>query len=305
MMVTGKMNPVRADFDDLLSLKKRAVSPMLKTNRQSYVGFGETKSPFKTKGLDFQEVRAYQPGDDIRLIDWRVTAKYGKPFTKLYTDEKERQVYFICDMRTHMKFASVGAFKSVWAARIAVFLAYMAQNKGDKTAYSVLAADMIETAGAENGDKAVLSLIKTVEKVSNPESVTPDKITLEQALRQAETRIRSGGIVFVLSDFADWNDQCDAIIGRWSRKNTIALIQIYDKLEEELPAGVFPISNGYDISFLNTEKNSFMQTYRDAFQDIAKSLATAVQTYQLGFLSARTDMDNIALVDAYCRGGQG
>ena len=102
---------VYADLDHLLRLKKQALRFQLKeTNRKAYTGQGYTKSPFKSKGLDFQEVRAYQPGDDIRQIDWRVTAKYGKPFTKLYTDEKERQVFLICDMRSRMKFASRGRF---------------------------------------------------------------------------------------------------------------------------------------------------------------------------------------------------
>ncbi len=303
-MTAGKMNPVRADFDDLLSLKKRAIVPMVSTAKMSYVGQGETKSPFKTKGLDFQEVRAYQPGDDIRQIDWRVTAKYGKPFTKLYMDEKERQVYFICDMRTRMKFASTGAFKSVWAARIAVFLAFMAQNRGDKTGYTVLSSDMVETSGLTAGNDAVLSLIRTVENASNPEKTGADQFSLEQAMRESERLIRSGSIVFILSDFADWNDKCDLMIGRWSAKSTCALIQIYDKLEEELPRGVFPISNGYDISFLNTEKTSFMRTYQKSFQKIQQKLSTVVNTYRLGFIPVRTDSDGIGLVDTFCRGGR-
>ncbi len=303
-METGKMNPVRADFDDLLSLKKRAIAPMMKTNRQAYTGFGETKSPFKTKGLDFQEVRAYQPGDDIRLIDWRVTAKYGKPFTKLYTDEKERQVYFVCDMRTRMKFASSGAFKSVWVARIVAFLAYMAQNRGDKTAFTVLTADMIETSGSTRGNDAVLSLIRTVENASNPDKLDADKFSFAQALVESEPLIRSGSIIFVLSDFSDWDDKCDSIISRWSRKNTVALIHIYDKMEEHLPTGVFPISDGYHISFLNTEKQSFIHTYEKSFQSVKQKILAAVQAYQLGFLPVRTDLNGIELVDAFCRGGQ-
>ena len=302
-METGKMNPVRADFKDLLSLKKRAVVPMIKTNRYAYTGLGETKSPFKTKGLDFQEVRAYQPGDDIRLIDWRVTAKYGKPFTKLYTDEKERQVYFVCDMRTRMKFASKGAFKSVWVARIAAFLAYMAQNRGDKTAYTVLTADMIETSGAIQGNESVLSLIRTLESASNPDKLETDKFSLDQTLVESERLIRSGSILFILSDFSDWNDKCESIISRWSRKNTVALVHIYDKMEEQLPVGIFPISDGYHISFLNTEKTSFIHSYEESFRQIKQKLATAVQTYQLGFLPIRTDLNGIELVDAFCRGG--
>lgn len=303
-MIVSKMNPVQAKFDDLVSLKRRAVSPLMKTPQMSYTGFGETKSPFKTKGLDFQEVRAYQPGDDIRLIDWRVTAKYGKPFTKLYTDEKERLVYFICDMRTRMKFASSGAFKSVWVARIAAFLAYMAQNRGDKIAATVLTSDMLDTIALAGDNGAVLSLIRTLENASDPAEMKPDQLSLAQALSVSVPFIQSGSIIFILSDFSDWDEACEKIVRRWSRKATCALIQIYDALEEHLPDGIFPISNGYDISFLNTEKTSFKNTYEKAFQALQEKLSAVVQTYQLGFLPVRTDWDGIELAEAYCRGGK-
>ena len=124
---------VYADKNVLLEMKKKAQMFSLAKNRlRADVGFGETASLFKTKGLDFQEVRVYQPGDDIRLIDWKITAKHNKPFTKLYTDEKERQVFLIVDMRSSMKFATTGVFKSVLTAECSSLISFLAENKKDK-----------------------------------------------------------------------------------------------------------------------------------------------------------------------------
>ena len=120
-------NACEIEMKDLIALKARAEAFILPaTGKKATVGFGSTYSPFKSRGLDFQEVRVYQPGDDIRQIDWHVTAKYGKPFTKLYTEEKERTIFFVVDLRSNMHFATHGDFKHVIAARMAAFMAFIA-----------------------------------------------------------------------------------------------------------------------------------------------------------------------------------
>ena len=127
------INPVSLELPDLVSLKEHAESLFLPLNdKVSLSGFGNKKSPFRSRGLDFQEVRVYQPGDDIRQIDWRVTAKYGEPFTKLYSEEKEQQIYLVCDLRPNMQFASHGHFKSVVAVRLTALSAFMANKKKDR-----------------------------------------------------------------------------------------------------------------------------------------------------------------------------
>ena len=130
---------VHIQMKDLIALKQRAESFLLPdSGKKATIGVGNTYSPFKSRGLDFQEVRVYQPGDDIRQIDWHVTAKYGKPFTKLYTEEKERTIFFVVDLRTNMHFATHGDFKSVIAARIAAFMAFIAEQQKDKIGYILL-----------------------------------------------------------------------------------------------------------------------------------------------------------------------
>ncbi len=304
MPQTESMNPVFADLNDLLSLKQRAVIPLGQTRKQSYSGVGEMKSPFKTKGLDFQEVRAYQAGDDVRLIDWRVTAKYGKPFTKLYTDEKERQIYFICDMRSGMKFATQGAFKSVLVARGSAFLTFMAQQRGDKIGYTIINADKIETARCTTNHQDVLSFLKKLEFASVPDKCPPDTVSLADALHMSDKQIKSGSIVFILSDFADWDDRCETFIGRWHQKSTCAFLHVYDTTEESLPSDLLPVSNGQDVICLDMQNQAVQRAYEQVFARRRQRLEKIVQTYQLGFVPIRTDSPAIDLIETYCLGNK-
>ena len=289
-MSNTKFNPVKADLKDLVSIKKYVAQMFLKeTNRKAYIGFGQTKSPFKTKGLDFQEVRVYQPGDDIRQIDWKITAKYGKPFTKLYTDEKERQVFLICDMRTRMKFASSGAFKSVVCAHIASFLAHLAEKKHDRLGFTILSSSFVETATPYTAKEVLQGLLSILEGFSNPSDLNEDKISLLQALEKSDSLIRPGSLVFILSDFSDWNIQCESIIQRWSVKNTCSFVHIYDKLERNLPKGVFPISDGKHISLLDTMGHHFPRIFENIFNTRSQQLEKTAQIYQCGYLPVRTD----------------
>ena len=142
------VNPIKLELLDLISLKTRAdLLPPFANRKNTFTGFGDNKSIFKSRGLNFQEVRQYQPGDDIRQIDWRVTAKYGKPFTKLYAEEKEKEAYVLCDLRPSMQFASHGHFKSVMAGRLATLIGFLAQKKNDSLAYQILSHSLVKSLG--------------------------------------------------------------------------------------------------------------------------------------------------------------
>ena len=126
-------SPTEILLKDLTALKQRAeLFALPESGKKVLTGIGSTYSPFKSRGLDFQEVRVYQPGDDIRQIDWHSTAKYGKPFTKLYTEEKERTLFFIVDLRSSMYFATHGDFKAIMAARLTAFMATIAEHQKNK-----------------------------------------------------------------------------------------------------------------------------------------------------------------------------
>ena len=154
---------VFASKQDLIGLKKKANALKLKKSKlPSLTGTGEQFSPFKTKGLDFQEVRVYQPGDDIRLIDWRITAKHNKPYTKLFTDEKEKQVFIILDIRQSMKFATQGEFKSVVGAKTAGLLSFLAINNNDKFGFTILSDEKIECAYSGSNNETLASFFEKI-----------------------------------------------------------------------------------------------------------------------------------------------
>lgn len=289
----------------LLDMKKKASAFSLGKNKlQVTLGFGEHKSPFKTKGLDFQEVRVYQPGDDIRLIDWKITAKHNKPFTKLYTDEKERQVFIIADMRSHMQFATKGFFKSVITANSTAFIAFLAENKKDKIGFCIIENDKLECALPQTGNETLISLIDSLERVGYlPEEPIREDISLFQALSKSEKFIRPGAMVFVLSDFVDLDKDCSDIIRRISKKATCSLIHIYDELEKSFPKGIYPITDGKDFVLLNSNTKTFIDSYVWSFEKVVESLYESAKNERVGYLSLSTQSDFVNQIAFYCKGG--
>lgn len=295
-------SPVVVDQESLIALKASAREVSLKATRQAvYTGAGETRSVFRTRGLDFQEVRAYQPGDDIRQIDWRITAKYGKPFTKLYTEEKERPVYIVCDMRSRMKFASRGDFKSVVAARTAMFLAAVAEQKKDKVHTVIILPDMIKTMVLNAADGGSLALIPDLASASLPTVVPPDETTLNQALNEAERSLKSGALVFVCSDFHDFNAETVLRLGRMGQRRTVALVHIYDELEQHLPVGVWTMTDGIKTVTVNARESSVRETFDSSFGKRSEEIREAVRKHGWGYLSVQTTDDYLSLLARFSR----
>ena len=116
----------------LIKLRHSAENLPLKVAKVKALQTGEYYSPFKGRGMEFDEVRLYQPGDDIRTIDWRVTARSGKAHTKLFREERERSVILCVDFRRTMYFGTRGAYKSVAAAKAAALFAWSAEHQGDR-----------------------------------------------------------------------------------------------------------------------------------------------------------------------------
>ena len=123
---------VSIDSQELIALRHYATTISLKSKRNTASQSGAYLSPFKGRGMEFDEARPYQPGDDIRSIDWRVTARTGKPHTKMFGEERERAVVVCLDYRAPMFFATRGAFKSVIASKMAALLAWASEHHGDR-----------------------------------------------------------------------------------------------------------------------------------------------------------------------------
>ncbi|MGZ8159107.1 MAG: DUF58 domain-containing protein [Methylobacter sp.] len=246
MLSAKQANPtselVAASLKTLIDLARPAAGLNLKHSAIRAGQSGGYVSRFKGRGMEFEEARVYQAGDDIRSIDWRVTARTGEPHTKLFREERERPVFISVDNRLAMHFATRGVFKSVLAAKLAGLLAWAAQHHGDRIGGQIFTDTECRELKPQNGRHAVLRFLNAI--VSEVASTTDGKsvvhptaatITLEQVLARLMQHARPGSRVYIISDFRGINDQVESYLAKLSRHCEAVLIFVYDPLESQLP----------------------------------------------------------------------
>ena len=293
-------NPVALELPDLVGLKEHAESVHLPLNQKvSLSGFGEKKSPFRSRGLDFQEIRVYQPGDDIRQIDWHVTAKYGEPFTKLYTEEKEQQIYLICDLRPNMQFASQGHFKSVIAGRLTALSAFIANKRKNSLAYTVMSEKSYFSAPNISLEDSLPTLLDILVQ---PLGVVESSATFKDILSQIGQNLKTGASILIFSDFYDITETELEQLGRLGMKNVITCMHIYDELERKLPKEILPFSDGKETVIFDGDNHSLQTTFKKSWEEQTNLLRKAVQKYGWGYLPLKTDNDYVKLFTQFCLG---
>ncbi|OEY67105.1 DUF58 domain-containing protein [Marinobacter sp. X15-166B] len=228
----------RIGLTRLISLQADAralrLPPASSVRRQA----GARRSPHRGRGMVFSEVRPYQPGDDIRSIDWRVTARRQAPHTKLFEEEKERPVLLICDLGPSMFFSSTGAYKQVRAAQLTGILAWLTLWSGDQVGGIVFNQDQIVTQRPARRKKSVLELLGTLAALQQDGTDTGrsrSALALDTALQEARRVSHTGSRVFVISDFMRVTDDTPSLLGALSQHNDVTAVRIVDPLERHLP----------------------------------------------------------------------
>jgi len=223
------------ELADLIGLRGAARGLELGARRLALsVQSGGYRSVYRGRGLEFDEVRVYQPGDEVRDIDWRVTARRGRPHTKLYREERERPVLLLADLGPGMFFGS-RRLKSVQAMRTAALLAWAAEQAGNRIGGVVLARDEHRTRPAMPRREAVLTLLKALVECQPraPAPLAPE--LLDEGLARLVHTAHPGSLIPVLSDFQTLSSTGERSLRRLSRHNDVLLIQVYDMLEAEPP----------------------------------------------------------------------
>jgi uncharacterized protein (DUF58 family) len=230
---------------------------------------GHYQSPFKGRGMEFDESRLYQPGDDIRNIDWRVTARTGKTHTKLFREERERPVFLWVDLRAPMFFATRGKFKSVVAARIASLLAWSAEHHGDRIGGVIFSESVHHELKPHRGKIGVLRFINKLAghpAWRDPYRQQTDKTALGRELVRLRRVIRPGSMIFLISDFRYMDDADEDQVIRLCKHNDVILVYIHDPLEEALPpAGQYRVSDGQREVSIDTYDGNYQARYHDKF----------------------------------------
>ena len=205
---------------------------------------GARLSRFRGRGIEFTEVRSYQPGDDVRSIDWKVTARRMTPHTKVYTEERERPELIILDQTRNMFFGTGTRLKSVTAAETAALLAWQYLARGDRVGGMILSEQGNTLVKPKRRLAATLHLLRAITAANRAlhARLNDPAMPLAQAIEEACRLAPTGHGIHIISDFADDSSELKRPLQRLARHNQVRLIYIYDEFEASPPAGRFPLS---------------------------------------------------------------
>ena len=236
----------------------------------------------KGRGMEFDEVRHYQSGDDVRTIDWRVTARTGKVHTKLFREEKERPVFILTDLSETMRFGSTLLLKSVQAAHLAALLGWHCKAQGDKLGGLVFSQQQHFELKPQSRSHGVLRYFNALTAV-HQSGKTAQGLNINDALSQLRRLVRPGSLVYILSDFADFNQHGLRHIRAIRQHNEVSCCVITDPLDIALPAnshGLAAISDGSTTGYIELGSSTLQQRYASQQHSASQQLQQHIS--QLG-----------------------
>ncbi|RXG33097.1 DUF58 domain-containing protein [Leeuwenhoekiella marinoflava] len=272
---------------DTKELLKKVRKIEIKTRRLSdHIFGGEYHSTFKGRGMTFSEVRQYQFGDDVRNIDWNVTARYNEPYIKVFEEERELTMMLVADVSGSEFFGTDQQFKSEIVTEVAATLAFSALQNNDKIGL-ILFSDAIELyIPPKKGKSHVLRIIRELLEFK-PKSKKTD---VSQALKFLSGVMKKKAIVFVLSDFiADGYRDTMKIA---AKRHDITGIRIYDKREEEIPSlGVVQMEDEEtgELLLVNTTSKKVRSNYSKYYQERVNYYKESFTRSGAGVIDVRTD----------------
>lgn len=226
---------IAVDLSELIALRLRARRLARPATRVSGIHAATNASRFRGRGVDYAESRIYQPGDDIRQMDWRVTARSGKPHTKLFEEEREQSTLLIVDENPSLRFGTRVRYKSVQAARAAALIAWTAARNGDRVGALGFGGGIdaeVKPGGGARGALRVLRALAEWDAAAQRDVHTP----LSQALLRARRLARPGCRVIVLSDGFSADDDAQGPLSLLADHCDVAAIVLEDTLELAAPA---------------------------------------------------------------------
>ena len=252
---------------------------------------GQYHSAFKGKGMSFSEVREYQYGDDVRDIDWNVTARYHKPYVKVFEEERELTVMLLIDVSNSLDFGSVKQMKKDMVTEIAATLAFSAIQNNDKIGV-IFFSDRIEKfIPPKKGRKHILYIIRELLDFK-PESKRTD---IKMAVEYLTNVIKKRCVTFMLSDFIDDNDYRNALTIA-NRKHDIVAIQVYDRRLAELPdVGLMKVRDaetGHE-QWIDTSSAKLRNAHHAWWKERQVRLAETFTKSNVDSVSVRTDQNYV------------
>ncbi len=306
---------VYADFQQLVAMQHLTAgfSFLPKQAMQSILA-GRHASKLRGRGLNFEELRHYRPGDDIRTLDWKVTNRTKKPHVRVYTEERERSVLLLVDQRVSMFFGSRVKMKSVVAAEMAALSIWRTLAVGDRVGALVFNDRDINEIKPQRSRKTALQVlhqITTMNHVLNARQTNvQNSDQLNHALQEAERLCGHDYLIVVVSDMSGWNAETIKRIKRLTIHNDLIVPLIFDPLEKELPDHQRLVVSDGDVQIeVDARKHQLQQRFTEGFVSSVDFLQGELRKYGVPVIPIDTeapvqDQVRLALGQSALTGGR-
>jgi uncharacterized protein (DUF58 family) len=282
---------------DTKEILKKVRKIEVKTRRLSdHIFGGEYHSTFKGRGMTFSEVRSYQFGDDVRAIDWNVTARYNEPYIKVFEEERELTMMLMVDVSGSEYFGTTDQFKKDTVTEISATLAFSAIQNNDKVGL-ILFSDQIELfIPPKKGKSHVLRIIRELIEFK-PKS---KKTNIAEAFKFLSNVMKKKAIVFMLSDFMD--DDYERTLKIVGNKHDITGVRVYDKHDEEIPnLGMVPMLDAEtnSVQLINTASKKVRNSYKTNALGLFDYFKSTFKKSGSGTIDTRVDEDYVKKLLGY------
>jgi uncharacterized protein (DUF58 family) len=280
---------IRAGLTELIALREQARRlDLAPRGRVLATRSGGHLSRFRGRGMEFDESRVYQPGDDPRNMDWRVTARAGTPHVKLFREERERPVWLLVDQGPAMRFGTRVTFKSVLAARAAALLGWAAVDRADRVGGLVFDETRhLERRPAARGG----GLLPLLERLTEPPMAGGRGYdSLEVAAGHLVRLVRPGSLVAVISDFAGVHPQSGRWLAQLAAGSELLLIMVHDPMEAAAPPpGLYPVTDGRRRGVLDLTGMRSRASYEQRYAARTETLELLARRHRAHLLHLVTD----------------
>ncbi len=263
---------------------------------------GQFKSSFKGSGVQFSEHRLYVAGDDVRHIDWKVSARSREPVIKKFEEERELTVFLVVDVSASESFGSLGKLKSEVTAEIAGMLAYAAIHSGDKVGLLLFAGEVEKIIPPKKGRSHILRIIREILGFEPSAKPSPKGTNLTAALDGAGRIMKHSGVIFVLSDFLA--EGYDLSLKKLSRRHDVVAVQVGDPRELEIPSVgqvLFTDPETGEEHLVDTSSYAFKKWFEDYRTEFETDMQTALKGSKTEWVRVLTDDHYIDTVVRFFR----
>lgn len=262
----------------------------------SHLFTGEYHSAFKGRGMHFKEVREYDPGDDIRFIDWNVSARFGHPFSKLFEEERELTVMLMVDVSASSLFGTIHARKKDIITEICAVLAFSAMNNNDKVGVIFFSEKVEKYIPPKKGKQHVLYIVRELLSMEPKHRGT----RISEAIRLFNNSTKQKSIAFILSDFMD--QQYEDSLKVAGKKHDVTGIKVYDRMDMQLPeVGMLQVADAEtgETRWVDTGNNFVRQEYERRFLQATDYAKNVFVKAGCDLLHMRTDDDYVKVLQKF------